>query len=441
MKTFINNQFHRWNDNIDKNAYHHDDVDRHTLYENDNLERMKPFQMDANKAEDDCTVVPIADDDGLYEHYDLQGESAWTNPPDPNKPLIDHGLDELNVWAHRRSLYNQDVITNHYSTDLWGSMEKTHHPWWGLKLAAPCFYTDERMATFQKQWGQRIGLELLKIQHSEQDMYNPNTYARQKAEVQAYLQKVEQDNIEDEWSDVYVTDHKKPVEKLLTHNDEEAEAFYKYKQSLAAYKADAPKPVVPRPKRKYEKGSLQQRLFDPLADATKDADGCLNYTVEDKELLGMMQEDRLKRQFEAFSNQMPIDGALDEDDDDLRIAIWEENELVDLPVDEWNDMLDKELSVFKKGKKYDFVEDLQDAYKQGLKTPLADKILETIPEHVFFDIKKPLHEQQDVPMNKYNPARKVAGSNFFDMRKNYAYFKERDEKNMIAPSVSLHVDY
>jgi hypothetical protein len=53
-----------------------------------------------------------------------------------------------------------------------------------------------------------------------------------------------------------VTDHKKPVEKLLTHSDEEAEAFYKYKQSLQAYKAEMPKPVVAPPKRKYEKGSL-----------------------------------------------------------------------------------------------------------------------------------------------------------------------------------------
>jgi hypothetical protein len=26
--------------------------------------------------------------------YDVQGESVYTNPPDTNLPVIDHGLDE-----------------------------------------------------------------------------------------------------------------------------------------------------------------------------------------------------------------------------------------------------------------------------------------------------------------------------------------------------------
>jgi hypothetical protein len=42
-ENFIDNQFHRWNSNIDKHASHHDDIDRHTLYENDNFERMKKY--------------------------------------------------------------------------------------------------------------------------------------------------------------------------------------------------------------------------------------------------------------------------------------------------------------------------------------------------------------------------------------------------------------
>lgn len=132
---------------------------------------------------------------------------------------------------------------------------------------------------------------------------------------------------------------------------------------------------------------------------------------------------------------------MDEDDDELRVALMEEAEITNLPIDEWNEMLDRELSVFKNGKRYNFVEDLQDAFQDGLKTPLKDKIFATIPAHVFWDIKKPLEKPQERPMNEYNPARQVHGKNFFDIRNNYAYFKEREQKLMMAPSVSLHVDY
>ena len=184
---------------------------------------------------------------------------------------------------------------NTYTTDLDSAEQKTHHPWWGLKLAAPAFYTDERFHKFHRQWGQRLGLELLKLRHSQENTEDPNAYARQKAEIQDYLAQVEQENIEEEWKNVRITDHKAPVEKLLVHSDEEAEQFFKYKQSLEAYKSEAPRPVVPKPKRKYERGSLAQRLFDPMQDAVKDAEGCYNYTVEDKELSSMLQEDRLRK--------------------------------------------------------------------------------------------------------------------------------------------------
>jgi hypothetical protein len=37
----------------------------------------------------------------------------------------------------------------------------------------------------------------------------------------------------------------------------------------------------------------------------------------------------------------------------------EEIQANDLPLDEWNTYLDRELSVFKEGEKYDYVKDLQ----------------------------------------------------------------------------------
>jgi hypothetical protein len=54
----------------------------------------------------------------------------------------------------------------------------------------------------------------------------------------------------------------------------------------------------------------------------------------------------------------------------------------------WQDVFNKELSVFK-GKEYDFVSDLKHAYKKSLGESLERQIIRTIPDHYFWDIKKP----------------------------------------------------
>lgn len=59
-------------------------------------------------------------------------------------------------------------------------------------------------------------------------------------------------------------------------------------------------------------------------------------------------------------------------------------------LDEFNKVLDEELSVFKEGEKYDYIKDIKDAYKQSLAKSQVEKILDTIPEHAFWDIKVPL---------------------------------------------------
>lgn len=89
------------------------------MYENDNFERMKPYRMKESQSEGNTTVTPQDDDDAKFHFYDNQGESIWTNPPDQNMPLIDHGLDELNVWNFRQTVYNQDAIMNQFSRDPW----------------------------------------------------------------------------------------------------------------------------------------------------------------------------------------------------------------------------------------------------------------------------------------------------------------------------------
>ncbi len=61
--------------------------------------------------------------------------------------------------------------------------------------------------------------------------------------------------------------------------------------------------------------------------------------------------------------------------------------------------MDEEFSVFKNGQEYDYVTDLRDGFKNSLKKPLARRIFETIPDHVFWDIKKPQHPVLNQPTN------------------------------------------
>lgn len=167
MTTFYHdNQFARWNSNIDKNASQHDDIERHTLYEHDNFERMKPYMAKTGDVEGQTTVIPQDDDDSKLHFYDNQGESIWTNPPDQNMPLIDHQLDEVNVWNFRQTLYNQQVVVNQYAKDPLGALKEEHMPYWGLKLTTPQFYSDEKMKKFFHQWGQKLGLEIIKARQA-----------------------------------------------------------------------------------------------------------------------------------------------------------------------------------------------------------------------------------------------------------------------------------
>lgn len=154
-----------------------------------------------------------------------------------------------------------------------------------------------------------------------------------------------------------------------------------------------------------------------------------------------LDEKRIRDQFERYSNQEAIDGSLEEDDDELRVILMEEMQANDMPVDQWNEYLDKELSVFKNGERYDYVKDLQEAFQDGLSTPLAKKILKTVPAHVFWDIKRPIDAEEDHLMNEYNPARQVHGANFFDLRSYDEWRHEKEACTNMKPSVSEQVYY
>ena len=136
------------------------------MYEVDNLERLKPTQPKKKDVVGTTTLYPMDDNDEALHFYDIQGESIYTNPPDPNYPTIDHGLEEDNVWAFKLTYFNQQVITNEYKNGILAAGKTSNMPFWALKLAAPAFWKEDKYQKMLQQWEWRNGLEIIKQRHS-----------------------------------------------------------------------------------------------------------------------------------------------------------------------------------------------------------------------------------------------------------------------------------
>ena len=137
-----------------------------------------------------------------------------------------------------------------------------------------------------------------------------------------------------------------------------------------------------------------QRIIDPFAGAPRDEDGALVYTVTDAELahLRLDDEEHLKETYEKLTAAGEVRDLDPEDEDAWRLSILEDLSAKNTPfkIEEFHKVLDKELAVFKDGEKYNYTKDLKEAYKNTLKSSLEERIFSTIPDHVFWDIKKPL---------------------------------------------------
>ena len=178
----------------------------------------------------DTPVIPTEDNDMKFLFYDVQGESVYTNPPDSNMPVIDHGLDELKIWAFNLTGYNQEVIKNQYVSNMWSASKAMHLPHWGQKLFTPAFYKDEKMEAFHRQWDARLGLEIIKMRQALTNRVG-DRHQRQmhKEEVESYIRKVYQDEQEALLKDVYVTDHKPKDRKYSTTGSKDDQQFFAYK--------------------------------------------------------------------------------------------------------------------------------------------------------------------------------------------------------------------
>jgi len=99
------------------------------------------------------------------------------------------------------------------------------------------------------------------------------------------------------------------------------------------------------------------------------------------------------------------------------------------------------MAIFKDDEEYEFIKDLKHAYKDSLAKSTAQKIFETIPDHVFWDIKQPLAKPEHKDVNPYNPFRRYPFQSFFELRDYEEYNERRTHKQNLRDAVSVYRKY
>lgn len=171
FKYMVDNPFVRFHQSLADYGHDHGNLDDFDLYTWDSHERLKPRMPKKGTTVGTTNMTPIADTDEKLIWDDLQGENLYSNPPDPNHPVVDLKLDETTPWGFRKNNYNQILINNPYtkSNDMFFTQKTmANAPIWGQKLIAPAFYNDASYKKFMHQFVIRQEFEALKMHHASE---------------------------------------------------------------------------------------------------------------------------------------------------------------------------------------------------------------------------------------------------------------------------------
>lgn len=109
--------------------------------------------------------------------------------------------------------------------------------------------------------------------------------------------------------DVYVTDHKKVEPKRLTVGEEEDAEFFEYQKSIDEYNNDIPAVKFHgKEKSLYERGTVLQRLLDPLSECGKDENGTYWMEMTDKDFSHFDLENEVKaiKEYESIKKNKSV---------------------------------------------------------------------------------------------------------------------------------------
>ena len=186
---------------------------------------------------------------------------------------------------------------------------------------------------------------------------------------------------------------------------------------------------------------MMQRVFEPLAGAVNLPNGGLFMEIIDKDVALDCNEAKARKLYALLKEDQLTEG--DDDGDEMRIANNKAKDLENyINTDALRGRMEKEFGLFLKGEKYSYVDDIRNAYQEDLSTPMELKIIRTIPDHVFYDIKTPNKKLVESPEdNPWNPSRANPNINFFEMRKEERWLDDKKSLRKLDASLSRHRNY
>lgn len=229
-----------------------------------------------------------------------------------------------------------------------------------------------------------------------------------------------------------MTDHE-PRDQFFTLSEDDNAVLARYYEEVNSHtdfkKDDVPK-IIPN-KILMNNDKLKQVQL---------VNGANFYEVQDCEL--DLSNQGAENQMAAFKRSMEDEDAeweLDEESPDFTGNPWVQEMLKQESVKAGLD--ESQFEVFQPGEKYDFVKDLHRLHKEDMGRTLEEKIVDTIPQFVFEDIKKPRNEQVALRKNSYNPLKSPEFLDFFEARNWYQYKKEMESTPNVGAGQSRYRKY
>ena len=319
------------------------------------------------------------------------------------------------------------------------------------------------MKLLKFHWNIRLGLENIKKAHAmmlQDVVYNKKLQKNMEGEINKYIEDAYDQHQAYKMQDVFVTDHKTKPKKYHTNNSKEDRAFFELKQKIKEYNADAAS-IEDKPE---SQGYFEQDFKERLPGSVVLSDGCMYYKVDADELVP--DEEEAEAEYElrkAASEEVsdPEDWALDDDDEDDDDDDGENtgiNNPYEMNLEDpfYQKVFDDEetdyakgmevlakMDAFKEGEEYEFVTDLKRGFSQALEKPLEDKLIDLLPDYVFWDIKEHLNktELNNNIYNRANPLKPKQYLHFFDHRNTLEYFHRNHRKPNMNDHRSLFRKY
>ena len=150
--------------------------------------------------------------------------------------------------------------------------------------------------------------------------------------------------------------------------------------------------------------------------------------------------------YETLKSQEAIDAEDDADDAyETRVAMLTDIMQTDngmMTHEEMTAQIQKEFAVFQAGEPYDYVTDLKRQYNAQMQDSLSVKMLKTIPDHYFWDIKAPIKQEENYnSRNPYNAARAYPHQDFFDHREHEKWLNGKAQQRNITSNISSYKNY